>query len=96
MAEWKSACPVCASNSLMLKYEASYVYSYAIDSNEPGTLNVNEFLPFMYDSREQKDIKQYIECNQCGTKIPCYFHEQNQPLNSRTVERVLNQKSEHN
>lgn len=93
MAEWKYICPVCGSRNLMLKYEASYVYSYAIDSNEPGRLNINEFLPFMYDSREQKDIKQYIECIQCGTQIPCYFHEQNQSLDTRSVERVLNQKT---
>ena len=92
MEEWKSVCPVCGSSSLMLKYEASYVYSYAIDSNAPGTLNINEFLPFMYDSREQKDTKQYIECSKCSTRIPCYFHEQNNRLDSKSIERVLNQK----
>jgi DNA-directed RNA polymerase subunit M/transcription elongation factor TFIIS len=92
MAEWKSMCPVCGSSTLMLKYEASYVYSYAIDSNIPGTLNFNEFLPFMYDSREQKDIKQYIECSQCSTQIPCYFHEQTRSLDIKSIEKVLNQK----
>jgi len=78
----------------MLKYEASYVYSYEIDSNAPGSLNINEFLPYMYDKREQKDTKQYVECNQCGTQIPCYFHERNKSFNSKSIERVLNQKNE--
>jgi DNA-directed RNA polymerase subunit RPC12/RpoP len=93
MVKQKTDCPVCGSRNLVMKYEASYVYSYSIDSNAPGTLNINEFLPFMYDNREQKDIKQYIECSQCGTQIPCYFHEQNNALGSKSIERVLNQKN---
>jgi hypothetical protein len=59
----------------MIRYEATYVYSYFIDSDAPGLKNDREFLPFMFDNREQKDSKQYIECNSCMTKFPCFFNE---------------------
>ena len=32
MVKQKTDCPVCGSRNLVMKYEASYVYSYAIDS----------------------------------------------------------------
>lgn len=92
MDEKKNTCPVCSSSKLVLKYEASYVYSYLIDSDAPGTLNKNAFLPFMYDRREQKDIKQYIECDQCGTQFPCYFQEWKN-LDAESIANVLNQRT---
>lgn len=87
------SCPVCGCSSLMMKYEASYVYSYALDSDAPGTKNMSEFLPFLYDNREQKDMKQYIECNKCGTQFPCYFHEWNPNMDASAIKTVLNQGS---
>jgi hypothetical protein len=57
----------------MLKYQATYEYSYRIDENAPGVNNTKELLPYMYDSREQKEANQYIECKSCGTNFPCYF-----------------------
>lgn len=66
-------CPVCSSNDLTLRYEASYVYSYVIDKDAPGLKNSEEFLSFLYDKREQKDSRTYIECNKCGTQYPYTF-----------------------
>ncbi len=68
-------CPVCGSGRFLLKHEATYVYSYIVDSesNAPGLNNEVEFLPFLYDNREQKNTKQYLECGSCGASFPCYF-----------------------
>jgi DNA-directed RNA polymerase subunit RPC12/RpoP len=66
-------CPVCSSRELTLRYEASYVYSYVIDSDAPGLNNSEEFLSYLYDKREQKDTRTYVECNQCGTQYPYTF-----------------------
>ena len=66
-------CPICKSNTFLIKYEATYVYSYFIDSDAPGLRNTEEFLPFMFDNREQKETKQFLECNTCGSKYKCYF-----------------------
>lgn len=63
-------CPICNCMNLTLRYEASYVYSYILDSDAPGLKNSEEFLSFLYDKREQKDTRTYIECNDCGTQYP--------------------------
>lgn len=70
MENAKYICPICSSKKLTLRYEASYVYSYVIDSDAPGLKNSEEFLSFLYDKREQKDTRTYVECNQCGTQYP--------------------------
>lgn len=68
-------CPVCNANKFIIRYQATYVYSYLIDSDAPGSHNTEEFLPFMYDNREQQDTKQFLECRECGTKYDCYFNQ---------------------
>lgn len=66
-------CPICNNKELTLRYEASYVYSYVIDEDAPGLKNSEEFLSFLYDKREQKDSRTYVECNHCGTQYPYTF-----------------------
>ena len=63
-------CPVCKSKDLVLKHEASYVYSYKIDSDQPGLRNSDIFLSYQYDKRENTSSREYIECNQCRTQFP--------------------------
>lgn len=63
-------CPVCKSKDLVLRHEASYVYSYVIDSDVPGLQNTEEFLSYLYDKREQVASRNYIECKACGTQYP--------------------------
>ncbi|HKL80808.1 MAG TPA: hypothetical protein VJ888_10290 [Mobilitalea sp.] len=66
-------CPICRSSDLIMRYEASYVYSYVIDSDAPGLNNSEEFMSYLYDKREQKDTRTFIECRQCGTQYPSTF-----------------------
>ena len=66
-------CPVCQKNRFVVKYEASHVYSYVIDSDAPGQKNSDEFLSFQFDNRELLDSAQYVECQTCGAKFPCSF-----------------------
>lgn len=63
-------CPICKGSELTLRYEASYVYSYVVDSDAPGLKNSEEFLSFLYDKRELKGDRTYVECNQCKTQYP--------------------------
>ena len=63
-------CPVCNCCDMTLRYEASYVYSYILDEDAPGLKNEEEFRSFLYDRREQKDNRTYIECNHCKTQYP--------------------------
>lgn len=68
-------CPYCNSSKLAMKYEARYVYTYLLDKDKPGLKNEKEFLPFLYDSREQTEADQYIECTSCGARFPCYYSQ---------------------
>jgi ssDNA-binding Zn-finger/Zn-ribbon topoisomerase 1 len=73
MNDNRYTCPICNNSKLILRYEASYVYSYVVDSDAPGLKNSDEFLSFLYDKREQKDTRTFIECNKCGTQYPYTF-----------------------
>lgn len=64
------SCPVCKSKDLYLKHEASYVYSYVLDSDAPGIKNAEMFSPFLYDRRDQTSSLEYIECEYCKTRFP--------------------------
>jgi hypothetical protein len=78
-------CPACNGKQLMAKYEAKYIYSYKIDWDSPGLKNTTEFLSFQYDSREQKESSQYIECNTCHVKYPVFFTEDSRGIDFKNV-----------
>lgn len=82
-------CPVCNDDHLLLKYEATYEYSYIIDSNAPGINNTKDLLPYMYDKREQKCTKQYIECSTCGTNYPCYFDMWTENVSVKSIQEAI-------
>lgn len=85
-------CPTCNTKNFVLKHEATYVYSYSIDSisNAPGLKNDKEFLPFMYDNREQKGTSQYLECQGCGAKYPCYFDHWDSKVGLKALNEAIN------
>lgn len=84
-------CPTCKSTELTAKYEAKYIYSYKIDSDAPGLKNTEEFLPFIYDKREQQEARQYIECNVCGTQYPCFFTEGNKGIDLKMMQKIISE-----
>jgi len=81
-------CPKCNSKNFEVKHEATYLYTYKID-----TVNVNdeelENLPFLFDNREQTCFKEFIECNQCGTKYPCSFNKENQTVDLTIMKKAI-------
>ncbi len=82
-------CPICNATHLILKYEATYEYSYILDANSPGLHNTKELLPYMYDSREQKDAQQYIECTTCKTRFPCYFDKWSDGITPQMIQEKI-------
>lgn len=82
-------CPVCNADNLMLKYQATYEYSYRIDANAPGVNNTKELLPYMYDSRKQMDAKQYIECKNCSTRYPCQFDKWTEGITVQMIQDAI-------
>lgn len=69
MQEQNYTCPVCNGKELYLKHEASYVYSYLMDSDAPGMKNSEMFSPFLYDRRNQTSSQEYVECDNCKTRF---------------------------
>ena len=82
-------CPVCNAGHFILKYQATYEYTYRIDANAPGVNNTKELLPYMYDRREQKAAKQYIECKSCGTNYPCYFDKWTEGVTTQMIQEAI-------
>ncbi len=70
MKNRKYICPVCREDKLILRHEASYVYSYVIDADMPGLQNTEAFLSYLYDKRELTSSRNYIECKTCNTQYP--------------------------
>jgi hypothetical protein len=92
-------CPVCGAAHFLLKHEASYVYSYCIDAeinpadaDAPGLQNKTEFLPFLFDDREQQYDKQYVECRNCGERFPCYFDHWDSRIGLQALQNALRAK----
>ena len=88
-------CPVCKSSSFLLKYEATYVYSYVIDSDAPGLNNNEYFFSFLYDDREQKESKQFLECDSCGSKFRCYFNHWDNKIGVKNLQDAINSNEFH-
>lgn len=83
-------CPYCNGNDFVIKYEAAYVYSYVLDKDAPGLNNRDEFLSYLYDNREQIKSDQYIECNSCNSKFPCYFNKWDGSIGAAELQSVIN------
>lgn len=83
-------CPRCHHSRFVVKYEASHVYSYAIDSDAPGRRNADEFLSFLYDKRELTKSDQYVECQSCGAKYPCSFSVWNDATSLEELQAAIN------
>jgi len=83
-------CPNCHNNRFVVKYEASHVYSYVVDSDAPGRKNNEEFLSFLYDDRELTQSDQYLECQSCGQKFPCSFNVWNNSTSRKELQEAIN------
>ena len=83
-------CPNCHNNRFVVKYEASHIYSYVVDSDAPGRKNNEEFLSFLYDNRELTQSDQYLECQSCGVKFPCSIHIWNNHTSRKELQEAIN------
>ncbi|MDP4181318.1 MAG: hypothetical protein Q8942_09525 [Bacillota bacterium] len=89
MENGQVVCPSCNNSKLTAKYEAKYIYSYIIDTDAPGLKNKYETLPFMYDKRDQVEARQYIECDTCGAKYPCFFSQNSIGIDFKVLQKAI-------
>lgn len=69
-------CPKCKGNKFEIKREATYLYTYKLDTPATQEHSKSESaLPFLFDNREKIDSKEYLECAECKTRFPCDLDE---------------------
>jgi DNA-directed RNA polymerase subunit RPC12/RpoP len=83
-------CPKCNSENFEIKHEATYLYTYKINMTNANVEDEeSENLPFLFDNREQTGFKEYIECNECGTKYPCCIDKVNQTIDLTIMKKAI-------
>jgi DNA-directed RNA polymerase subunit RPC12/RpoP len=83
-------CPKCNNKNFEMKHEATYLYTYKIDTIDTNVEGEElENLPFLFDNRQQTSFSEYIECNHCGTKYPCCFDKNNQTIDLTIMKKAI-------
>ena len=83
-------CPKCNSKNFEIKHQATYLYTYKIDTTSANTDDVeSQNLPFLFDNREQTCFKEYIECNKCGVRYPCSIDTDNQTIDLTIMRKAI-------
>ncbi len=60
-------CPNCEKGNLLLKDEVTYVYLYDLaDDGKVKWQDQEGYTSYLFVDREQKDFKQYVQCNNCS------------------------------
>lgn len=82
-------CSKCNGKCFKIKREATYVYTYEINTPEIENNSENkESLPFLFDNREKIRSKEYIQCDKCGEVYPCPFD-----INKEKIDLIILQKA---
>jgi hypothetical protein len=91
-------CPKCSSNSFEIKREATYVYTYNINTTESTSLDINsEALPYLFNNREQKNIKDYLLCKNCGAEYLCSINNNKEnEINLTILQKALRSQYQEN
>ena len=91
-------CPKCNSTHFNIKREATYVYTYKLNTPDTVSNSKNESaLPFLFDNREQTCSNEYLECEECGARYPCPFFNDTQRINLTILQKAIraDHKEEH-
>lgn len=83
-------CPKCNSKDFKMKRQATYVYTYEINTPESNINSSKEdSLPFLFDNREQTESLEYLECDSCGTHYPCPFFTDKQKIDLTILRKAI-------
>lgn len=93
----KLVCPKCNGIHFTVKREATYLYTYKLDTPLTESRKTeNERLPFLFDYREQLDNKEYLECEDCHAKFPCDLEGINSKIHFTILQRAIRSEFENN
>lgn len=90
-------CPKCNSTHFKVKREATYLYTYKLDTPATKSEAANEeALPFLFDYREQLNNKEYLECEECHSKFPCDLGSGNPKIHLTILQKAIRSEFQNN
>lgn len=90
-------CPECNGTHFKIKREATYLYTYSLDTPLTETEHKeNEALPFLFDYREQLDNKEYLECDGCHARFYCDLEGGNPKIHYTILQKAIRSEFENN
>lgn len=83
-------CPNCGGDSFELIREATYIYTYEIDTlgKEPW-LNETDAFPFLFNNRKQINEKENLRCKNCSASFPCSLNKNNSEMKLVILQKAL-------
>lgn len=89
----KIRCPICEGVYFQVKREATYLYTYNIEtpltSNWSNEEDEDEVLPFLFDNRELKSSIEYAECKNCKTRFLWDSDNNNSKIHFTIVQKAI-------
>ncbi len=89
-------CPKCNGTHFKVMREATYLYTYKLDTPETKSSQGEEPLPFLFDCREQLDNKEYLECEDCHSKFKYDLGKGNPKIHLTILQRAIRSEFENN
>ncbi len=83
-------CPKCSGIHFEVKREATYLYTYKLDTPDTEKWSKEEeALPFLFDNREEISSKDYLECEQCKERYSCDLDSQNSKIHFTILQKAI-------
>jgi uncharacterized protein YbaR (Trm112 family) len=90
-------CPKCNGTEFTVKREATYLYSYKLNTPISRELSDNEeALPFLFDNREQICDNEYLQCEKCGAQYPCDLEGAREKVHLTILQKAIRSYFENN
>lgn len=83
-------CPKCGGKNFIIKREATYLYTYKINSENLQEIRGRvESVPFLFDNREKETSNECIECENCGAKYPISLNEHSNKIDFTILQKAI-------
>ncbi|MFL0247783.1 hypothetical protein [Candidatus Clostridium stratigraminis] len=83
-------CPKCGSTNFELIREATYLYTYDLDSiNNESWLTKEASYPFLFNNREQIKEEETLKCKNCSSAFPCSLNKDNKEMKLIILQKAI-------
>ena len=83
-------CTKCNSKEFVMKREATYLYTYAIDNiNLVESVISTEETPYVFNNREIIEEKDFLVCKNCGEKYSYSLDKVNSKIKLTIVQKAI-------